>query len=146
MYLLYVCVCGIVFGINTQYLALTLTLFLSSPKGWARGPLDECFVPALCAMTRELACKRREGEKGEGEGDGGRGEREKGVRVVFAEEFGGCTQKRGEASGEMTWLSFGEPRTQFMASESDFAVYLEKVRGGRERGGRERGRDREREN
>jgi hypothetical protein len=43
------------------------------------------------------------------------------------EEFGGCTAPPGEASQVWEWTAYGERRTQFMASEEDFAAYIEAV-------------------
>jgi endo-1,4-beta-mannosidase len=43
------------------------------------------------------------------------------------EEFGGCTAPPGEASQEWSWVAYGQPRTQFMASEEDLARYIDEV-------------------
>ena len=69
---------------------------------WARDPLDPDFVPYLCALTAALSGK-----------------------PCLMEEFGGPTQPPGEPSGAWAWTSYGKPRRQFMASEEDFAAYLE---------------------
>jgi len=71
---------------------------------WAAGPLDPEFVPYLCALTSALCGK-----------------------PTLAEEFGGCTEARGRPSSAWRWTSYGQPREQFMASEGEFAQYLERV-------------------
>lgn len=71
---------------------------------WARDPLDPDFVPFLCALTTALTGK-----------------------PTLAEEFGGCTLGPGEPSTVWEWVAFARPRTQFMASETDFAAYIEQV-------------------
>ena len=71
---------------------------------WAAGPLDPEFVPYLCALTSALCGK-----------------------PTLAEEFGGCTEARGRPSSIWRWTSYGQPREQFMASEGEFAQYLEQV-------------------
>jgi endo-1,4-beta-mannosidase len=68
---------------------------------WSRSPLDPDFVPFLCALTASLSGK-----------------------PVLMEEFGGCTEAPGKASNVCEWTSYGQPRTQFMASEEDLAEYL----------------------
>lgn len=73
---------------------------------WSTGPLDPWFVPFMCVLTSALAGK-----------------------PTMAEEFGGCTTAPGEPSTVWEWTAFGRPRTQFMASETDFAGYLEAVLG-----------------
>ncbi|HEX2915560.1 MAG TPA: glycoside hydrolase family 2 TIM barrel-domain containing protein [Chloroflexia bacterium] len=71
---------------------------------YARGPLDPDFVPFTCALTRYLSGK-----------------------PVLMEEFGGCTVAPGEPSTTWNWLAYGQPREQFMASEEDFAAYIQAV-------------------
>jgi len=71
---------------------------------WARDPLDPDFVPYLCALTAALSGK-----------------------PCLMEEFGGPTQPPGRPSGAWTWTSYGKSRRQFLASEEDFAAYLEAV-------------------
>jgi endo-1,4-beta-mannosidase len=68
---------------------------------WVENPLDPWFVPYTCAMTAAL-----------------------GGKPVLAEEFGGCTAPDGGESVVWEWMAYGEPRTQFMASEADFADYI----------------------
>lgn len=71
---------------------------------WSKGPLDPHFVPFLCALTSAFAGK-----------------------PTLMEEFGGCTAQPGEPSHVWEWTAYGQPRTQFMASEEDFANYIEQV-------------------
>jgi endo-1,4-beta-mannosidase len=71
---------------------------------WARDPLDPEFVPFLCALTSSLCGK-----------------------PTLMEEFGGCTAARGRDSFTMEWTSYGKLRSQFMASEEAFAVYVDDV-------------------
>lgn len=71
---------------------------------WARGPLDMDFVPFTCALTSALSGK-----------------------PTLMEEFGGCTNSPGEPSDVWEWTAYGQPRPQFMASETDLANYLEGV-------------------
>jgi endo-1,4-beta-mannosidase len=71
---------------------------------WARDPLDPDFVPYLCALTSALSGK-----------------------PCLMEEFGGPTEAPGKPSGVWEWTSYGHPRQQFMASEEDFARYLEQT-------------------
>jgi endo-1,4-beta-mannosidase len=71
---------------------------------WARDPLDPDFVPFTCALTTALSGK-----------------------PTLMEEFGGCTTAPGEPSAVWEWVAFGQPRTQFMASEEALAEYLEAV-------------------
>ncbi len=71
---------------------------------WARDPLDVDFVPFACALTSALSGK-----------------------PTLMEEFGGCTNAPGEPSAVWEWTAYGEPRTQFMASEEALADYLEAV-------------------
>lgn len=69
---------------------------------WARGPLDTNFVPYLCALTSALA----------------------GGKPTLMEELGGCTEGPGKPSSVWSWTAYGKPRTQFMASEEEFADYI----------------------
>ena len=71
---------------------------------WARHPLDPDFVPYTCALTSALCGK-----------------------PTLMEEFGGCTAAPGHDSYIWEWNAYGQPRTQFMASEQDLAAYIEAV-------------------
>ena len=71
---------------------------------WSRGPLDPDFVPFTTALTAALAGK-----------------------PALMEEFGGCTNLPGKPSETWEWVAYGSPRTQFMASEEDFAEYIRQV-------------------
>jgi endo-1,4-beta-mannosidase len=71
---------------------------------WARGPLDPDHVPFMTALTAHLAGK-----------------------PALMEEFGGCTNLRGEPSATWEWQAYGLDRTQFMASEADFTEYIRQV-------------------
>ncbi len=71
---------------------------------WLDNPLDPDYVPFTCALTTALCGK-----------------------PTLMEEFGGCTAPPGEPSQTWEWVSYGEPRAQFMASEEDFAAYIEAV-------------------
>ncbi len=71
---------------------------------WARSPLDPHFVPFLSSLTSALAGK-----------------------PVLMEEWGGCTVGPGQPSSVWSWQPYGKPYTQFMASETEFAVYVEQV-------------------
>ncbi len=71
---------------------------------WATGPLDPDFVPFLCALTSALCGK-----------------------PTLMEEFGGCTEAPGQSSTVWSWIAYGKPREQFMASEEALAEYLEQV-------------------
>ncbi len=71
---------------------------------WARGPLDPDFVPYLCALVTALSGK-----------------------PCLAEEWGGCTSPDAGESVTWAWTAYGEPRTQFMAGEEDFAGYVGQV-------------------
>jgi endo-1,4-beta-mannosidase len=73
-------------------------------EGWSHGPLDSDFVPFTCALTAALSGK-----------------------PVLMEEFGGCTAAPGSPSEVWEWTAYGSPRTQFMASEEDFAQYIREV-------------------
>ncbi|MFO7322781.1 MAG: hypothetical protein DIU68_013715, partial [Chloroflexota bacterium] len=48
-------------------------------------------------------------------------------KPTLMEEFGGCTVGPGEPSQTWRWTAYGKPREQFMASEEDFAAYIEAV-------------------
>ena len=71
---------------------------------WVKNPLDPLFVPYLCALTTALSGK-----------------------ATMMEEFGGCTEGPGKASTVWEWTAYGKARSQFMASEQDFARYIEHV-------------------
>jgi endo-1,4-beta-mannosidase len=71
---------------------------------WSQGPLDSDFVPFLCGLTTALCGK-----------------------PTLMEEFGGCTEALGQPSSVWKWIAYGKPREQFMASEEDFALYIEHV-------------------
>ncbi len=71
---------------------------------WLDNPLDPDFVPFTCALTTALCGK-----------------------PTLMEEFGGCTAPPGEPSQTWEWVSYGEPRAQFMASEEDLAAYIQAV-------------------
>lgn len=71
---------------------------------WAQGPLDADFVPFLCALVTALCGK-----------------------PTLMEEFGGCTEAPGQPSTVWKWRAYSKSRAQFMASEEDFAVYIEQV-------------------
>ena len=71
---------------------------------WARGPLDPDFVPFTTALTAALAGK-----------------------PALMEEFGGCTNLPGKPSETWKWVAYGQSRTQYMASEEDFAEYMRLV-------------------
>lgn len=71
---------------------------------WLDNPLDPDWVPFTCALTTALCGK-----------------------PTLMEEFGGCTAPPGEPSQVWEWTSYGTPRDQFMASESDFADYIAAV-------------------
>ena len=43
------------------------------------------------------------------------------------EEFGGCTTPDNGPSQTWEWTAFGQPRTQFMANEEEFAQYIAAV-------------------
>jgi endo-1,4-beta-mannosidase len=70
----------------------------------ARHPLDPDFVPFTCALVTALCGK-----------------------PTLMEEWGGCTAPPGEPSQVWNWTSYGKLRDQFMASEDDFATYVETV-------------------
>jgi endo-1,4-beta-mannosidase len=71
---------------------------------WAQGPLDPDFVPFTCALTSALSGK-----------------------PTLMEEFGGCTTGPDEPDATWEWTAFGQPRTQYMASEAGLADYIEQV-------------------
>jgi endo-1,4-beta-mannosidase len=71
---------------------------------WSRSPLDPDYVPFTTALTAALAGK-----------------------PALMEEFGGCTNLPGKASESWEWVAYGSSRTQFMASEDDFAEYISLV-------------------
>jgi len=71
---------------------------------WVRGPLDPDHVPFMTALTAHFAGK-----------------------PALMEEFGGCTNLRGQPSETWEWQAYGLDRTQFMASEQDFAEYIRQV-------------------
>jgi endo-1,4-beta-mannosidase len=71
---------------------------------FTRSPLDPDYVPFTCALVSALCGK-----------------------PTLMEEFGGCTTAPGKESEVWEWTAYGEPRTQFMASEEDLATYLEAV-------------------
>ncbi len=71
---------------------------------WARHNLDPDLVPYTCAMVTALSGK-----------------------PTLMEEWGGCTNHPGLPSEVWEWRAYGEPRKQFMASEEDFAEYIEAV-------------------
>lgn len=71
---------------------------------WAHGPLDPDFVPFTCALTSALSGK-----------------------PALMEEFGGCTTGPGEPEATWSWSAFGQPRTQYMASEEGLADYVGQV-------------------
>jgi endo-1,4-beta-mannosidase len=71
---------------------------------WASGPLDPDFVPFVCALTTALSGK-----------------------PTLMEEFGGCTAPPGRPSETWEWSSYGQRRTQFMASEEDLAEFIGQV-------------------
>lgn len=67
-------------------------------------PLDVEFVPFLCALTTALCGK-----------------------PTLMEEFGGCTNSPSQPSAVWEWTAYGEPRSQFMASEEALADYIAAV-------------------
>jgi endo-1,4-beta-mannosidase len=70
----------------------------------ARQALDPDYVPFTCALVTALCGK-----------------------PTLMEEWGGCTAAPGEVSQVWNWTAYGKPRDQFMASEEDFAAYIEAV-------------------
>lgn len=73
-------------------------------EGLAQHPLDEDYVAFTCALTSALSGK-----------------------PVLMEEFGGCTVPPGQPSQTWSWTGYGAPIRQFMASEHDFAAYIERA-------------------
>jgi endo-1,4-beta-mannosidase len=71
---------------------------------WADGPLDTDFLPFICALTSALCGK-----------------------PALMEEFGGPTTAPGEASTIWEWQAYEKPFQQFVASEEDFAKFVEQV-------------------
>jgi endo-1,4-beta-mannosidase len=71
---------------------------------WARHNLDPDLVPFTCALTSALCGK-----------------------PTLMEEWGGCTALPGQDSYLWEWTAYGQPRQQFMASEEEFAAYVEAV-------------------
>ncbi len=71
---------------------------------FVKDPLDPDYVPFTCALTTALC----------------------GMPTLM-EEFGGCTTAPGKPSEVWEWTAYGLPRKQFMASEEDFAAYIEAV-------------------
>lgn len=67
-------------------------------------PLDPDYVPYICALTSAFCGK-----------------------PTLMEEFGGCTTGPGMPSMTWMWTAYGEPRTQFMASEEALADYMSAV-------------------
>ncbi|MDX1994017.1 MAG: cellulase family glycosylhydrolase [bacterium] len=72
--------------------------------GIARHELDPDLVPFMCALVSAMCGK-----------------------PTLMEEWGGCTAPQGEPTQVWEWEAYGKPRTQFMASEVDFANYVEAV-------------------
>ncbi len=72
---------------------------------WARRPLDDEFVPFVCALTSAMCAK-----------------------PVLAEEWGGCTVPGGGPSQTWEWIEHGgASRTQFMAGEDALAEHVAAV-------------------
>lgn len=71
---------------------------------FTRSPLDPDFVPYTCALTTALCGK-----------------------PTLMEEFGGPTAAPGQDSYVWEWTAYGQPRTQFMASEEALADYMRAV-------------------
>ncbi len=94
------------FRINQIYAETDVAVMHSYPmySPFSTQPLDPEFVPFTCALTSALSGK-----------------------PTLMEEFGGCTTGPGRASEVWEWTAYGEPRTQFMASEEDLATYLQEV-------------------
>ena len=92
--------------INDVYAETDVAVMHSYPMylPWATGPLDPDLVPYTCALVSALCGK-----------------------PTLMEEFGGCTAAPGEPSEVWEWTAYGQPRTQFMASETDFADYIAAV-------------------
>lgn len=100
--------------LNDAYAETDVAVMHSYPMytSWARGPLDPEHVPFTTALTAHLAGK-----------------------PALMEEFGGCTNLAGRPSETWEWTAYGRPRTQFMASEEDFAEYIRQVLPGLHRTG-----------
>lgn len=84
-------------------------------QSWLKDPLNTNFVAFSCILTSILTSKRTGS-----------------YSPVLMEEFGGCTAHPGAPSQHWTWKtkSLGgieQNRSQFLASESDFAQYIETV-------------------
>jgi len=92
--------------INDVYAETDVAVMHSYPMylSWAQGPLDPDLVPYTCALVSALCGK-----------------------PTLMEEFGGCTSAPGTPSEVWEWTAYGQPRTQFMASETDFADYIAAV-------------------
>ncbi|MCB9450609.1 MAG: cellulase family glycosylhydrolase [Anaerolineaceae bacterium] len=71
---------------------------------WAQHSLDPDLVPYTCALVSALCGK-----------------------PTLMEEWGGCTNTPGKPSETWEWTAYGQPRTQFMASEEDLAAYVAAV-------------------
>jgi endo-1,4-beta-mannosidase len=71
---------------------------------WLKNPLDSDLVPFICALSAALSHK-----------------------PVLMEEFGGCTEAPGKPSAVWQWQRYGQPVSQFMASEDAFADYIAEV-------------------
>src|SRR5690606_24619611 len=69
-----------------------------------RSPLAPDFVPYTCALTTALCGK-----------------------PTLMEEFRGPTAAPGQDSYVWEWTAYGQPRTQFMASEEALAEYMQAV-------------------
>ncbi|KAJ4462075.1 putative glycosyl hydrolase [Paratrimastix pyriformis] len=83
----------------------------------ARRPLDEAFVPFLCALTAAMCRASLGADKDPAL-----------VAATLAEEFGGCTlPEPDQPSTHWEFATFGSVRRQFMASQQDFANFLELV-------------------
>lgn len=67
----------------------------------AKSPLDPHWLAFNCALTTALCGK-----------------------PTLMEEFGGCTAPQAAPSQVWAWNSYGVDRTQFMASEEDFATFI----------------------
>jgi endo-1,4-beta-mannosidase len=94
------------FRIDKVHLETDIPVMHSYPMycEWARGPLDPDYVPFTTALTAALAGK-----------------------PALMEEFGGCTNLPGKPSETWEWISYDNPRKQYMASEEDFAEYMRLV-------------------
>lgn len=71
---------------------------------WIDDPLDSNYIPFLAALVQGLTQK-----------------------PVLVEEFGGCTEALTKPSTIWKWQAYGKAREQFMASEEDFARYIDEV-------------------